>query len=304
MRTKDATRYVPVFKRFWHEQKEIFRGEKLSIIGLGILIAFITLAIIGPYIAPYGHFHVSLDQSGFVPQDKSPSAKHWFGLTRYGHDVFSQTLAGTRTAVVVGLVSAIMVVLVGGNLGLIAGYKGGWIDEIMQRLIEVIRSFPSIPLWMALTAALPQNWPPERVYFSITLILSFIGWTWLARQLRGKVLSLREEEFVLAAQMAGASDARIILKHLIPATLGHIIVVSTLAMPGMILAESALSFLNIGLRPPLTSWGVLLQEAQSLEALRHFPWLLLPAVFISITVLAFNFLGDGLRDASDPYSVQ
>jgi peptide/nickel transport system permease protein len=157
---------------------------------------------------------------------------------------------------------------------------------------------------MALTAALPQNWPPERVYFAITVILSFIGWTWLARQLRGKVLALREEEFVLAAQMAGASDARVIFKHLIPATLGHIIVVSTLAMPGMILAESALSFLNIGLRPPLTSWGVLLQEAQNLQSLRHFPWLLFPAAFIALTVLAFNFLGDGLRDASDPYSVQ
>jgi peptide/nickel transport system permease protein len=155
---------------------------------------------------------------------------------------------------------------------------------------------------MALSASLPQHWPPERVYFSITIILSLIGWTWLARQLRGKVLSLREEEFVLAAQLAGADDSRIIFRHLIPSVLGHIIVIASLAMPGMILAESALSFLNLGLRPPLVSWGVLLQEAQNLETIRHFPWLLMPAVFISGSVLAFNFFGDGLRDASDPYT--
>lgn len=237
-----------------------------------------------------------IDQKGF--------GVFLLGTDRQGRDMLSRLLIGSQMSLTIGLVGVLLSLIIGSVLGVASGYYGGWIDEIMQRLIEVIRSFPSIPLWMALTAALPQNWPPERVYFSITLILSFIGWTWLARQLRGKVLSLREEEFVLAAQMAGASDARIILKHLIPATLGHIIVVSTLAMPGMILAESALSFLNIGLRPPLTSWGVLLQEAQSLEALRHFPWLLLPAAFISVTVLAFNFLGDGLRDASDPYSVQ
>jgi peptide/nickel transport system permease protein len=140
------------------------------------------------------------------------------------------------------------------------------------------------------------------VYFSITVILSFIGWTWLARQLRGKVLALREEDFVLAAQLAGADDRRVIFRHLIPAVLGHIIVIATLAMPGMILAESALSFLNLGLRPPLISWGVLLQEAQNLESLRHYPWLLMPAVFISAAVLSFNFFGDGLRDSADPYT--
>ncbi len=226
------------------------------------------------------------------------------GTDRQGRDMLSRILIGSQMSLTIGLVGVFLSLIIGSVLGVSSGYFGGWIDEIMQRMIEVIRSFPSIPLWMALTAALPQNWPPERVYFAITVILSFIGWTWLARQLRGKVLALREEEFVVAAQMAGASDGRIIFKHLIPATLGHIIVVSTLAMPGMILAESALSFLNIGLRPPLTSWGVLLQEAQNLQSLRHFPWLLFPAAFIAITVLAFNFLGDGLRDASDPYSVQ
>jgi len=236
--------------------------------------------------------------------DKKGFGVFLLGTDRQGRDMLSRMLIGSQMSLTIGLAGVLLSLIIGSVLGVASGYYGGWIDEIMQRLIEVIRSFPSIPLWMALTAALPQNWPPERVYFAITVILSFIGWTWLARQLRGKVLALREEEFVLAAQMAGASDARVIFKHLIPATLGHIIVVSTLAMPGMILAESALSFLNIGLRPPLTSWGVLLQEAQNLQSLRHFPWLLFPAAFIALTVLAFNFLGDGLRDASDPYSVQ
>jgi peptide/nickel transport system permease protein len=155
---------------------------------------------------------------------------------------------------------------------------------------------------MTLSAALPPHWPPLRTYFAVTLILSLIGWTWLARQLRGKVLALRGEDFVLASKLAGGSDARIIFKHLIPATLGHIIVVSTLAMPAMILAETALSFLGLGLRPPLTSWGVLLQEAQNIQSIAIYPWLFIPAIFIAVAILAFNFLGDGLRDAADPYT--
>jgi peptide/nickel transport system permease protein len=225
------------------------------------------------------------------------------GTDRQGRDMLSRILIGAQMSLTIGLVGVFLSLIIGSILGVTSGYYGGQVDHWMQRLIEVIRSFPSIPLWMALTAALPQHWPPEQVYFAITIILSLIGWTWLARQLRGKVLALREEEFVMAAQLAGASDAWIIFRHLIPAVLGHIIVIATLAMPGMILAESALSFLNLGLRPPLISWGVLLQEAQNLETLRHFPWLLLPAAAISLAVLAFNFFGDGLRDASDPYAV-
>jgi len=188
-------------------------------------------------------------------------------------------------------------------MGTVSGFYGGTVDNFIQRLIEVIRSFPSVPLWMALSAALPQHWPPQQVYFAITIILSFIGWTWLARQLRGKVLALREEEYVNAALLSGANDTWVIFRHLIPAVLGHIIVITTLAMPGMILAESTLSFLNLGLRPPMISWGVLLNEAQNLETIRHFPWLLFPAAAIATTVLAFNFFGDGLRDAADPYSM-
>ncbi len=224
------------------------------------------------------------------------------GTDRQGRDVLSRILIGSQMSLTIGLVGVFLSLMIGSVLGVVSGYYGGIVDELVQRLIEVFRSFPAIPLWMALTAALPQHWPPERIYFAITMILSVIGWTWLARQLRGKVLALREEEFVTAARVMGASDARIIFKHLLPQVFGHIVVIATLAMPGMILAETALSFLNLGLRPPLTSWGVLLQEAQNLESLRHYPWLLTPAVFISVAVLAFNFFGDGLRDAADPYS--
>ncbi|MCD4686163.1 MAG: ABC transporter permease [Anaerolineae bacterium] len=188
-------------------------------------------------------------------------------------------------------------------LGVASGYFGGLIDEIIQRLIELVRAFPSIPLWMALSAALPPGWSQIKTYLAVTVILSLIGWTWLARQLRGLVLSLRQSDYVMAARLAGASDARIIFKHLIPATLGQIIVVATLSLPAMILAETSLSFLGLGLRPPTTSWGVLLKEAQNLETLALYPWLFAPAFAIVIVILAFSFLGDGLRDAADPYTI-
>ena len=185
---------------------------------------------------------------------------------------------------------------------MVSGFFGGWVDDLIQRTIELVRSFPSIPLWMALSAAVPVHWPPLQVYFAVTLILSLIGWTWLARQLRGKILSLRHEDYILAAQLLGASNGRIIFKHLIPASIGHIIVVSTLSMPSMILAETALSFLGLGLQPPITSWGVLLQEVQDIQSIALYPWVFTPVLFIVLAILAFNFLGDGLRDAADPYT--
>jgi peptide/nickel transport system permease protein len=225
------------------------------------------------------------------------------GSDRQGRDMLSRILIGSQMSLTIGLIGVFLSLVLGSVLGVASGYFGGWVDNVMQRAIEVIRSFPAVPLWLALSAALPQHWPPERVYFAITVILSLVGWTWLARQLRGKVLALREEEFVLAAQLSGAGHAWVIFRHLVPSVFGHIIVIATLQMPRMILAESTLSFLGLGLRPPLISWGVLLQEAQNLQTIRQAPWLLAPALFIAGTVLAFNFFGDGLRDAADPYTM-
>ena len=225
------------------------------------------------------------------------------GTDRQGRDMFTRIVLGAQISLTVGLIGVIMSLFFGTVLGVASGYYGGWIDEGIQRLIELVRAFPSIPLWMALSAALPTNWPPLQTYFAVTLILSLIGWTWLARQLRGQVLALRQTDYIMAAKLVGASDGRIIFRHLIPASIGQIIVVATLALPSMILAETSLSFLGLGLRAPLTSWGVLLQEAQNIQSLALYPWVFYPAVFMVGIILAFSFLGDGLRDASDPYTI-
>ncbi|MCB0107604.1 MAG: ABC transporter permease [Caldilineaceae bacterium] len=224
------------------------------------------------------------------------------GTDRQGRDMLTRILIGSQVSLTIGLVGVALSLTLGTILGVVSGFFGGWVDELIQRVIELVRSFPSIPLWMALSAAIPAAWPPMRVYFAVTLILSLIGWTWLARQLRGQVLTLRSQDFVLAAKLMGASNGRIIFKHLVPASIGHIIVVATLAMPGMILAETALSFLGLGLQPPITSWGVLIKDVQGLQSIALYPWVFSPVIFIVVAILAFNFLGDGLRDATDPYT--
>ena len=239
-----------------------------------------------------------------VDESTAPQPFYPLGTDRMGRDMFSRLMYGTRVSMSIGLVGVALNIFLGSMLGGLSGLRGGLTDAIIQRIIEFVRAIPTIPLWLALSAAVPRDWSIMRVYFAITIIISLIEWTRLAREVRGRFLAMREEDFVLAARLYGTNEIRIVFRHMLPSFLSHIIAATTLAIPGIIIAETSLSFLGLGLREPAISWGVLLQEAQTLQAVAEASWLLLPGVFVLIAVMALNFMGDGLRDAADPYAIR
>ena len=236
--------------------------------------------------------------------DEDPMPIYLLGSDRLGRDLYSRLVYATRVSMSIGLVGVALSLFLGLLLGGISGYRGGLADVLIQRFIEFIRSIPTIPLWLGLAAAVPKEWSPLKIYFAITIIISLLGWTTLAREVRGRFLSLRSEDFVVAARLYGTSELRIIFRHMVPSFTSHIIATTTLAVPAIIIAETALSFLGLGLRPPTISWGTLLFQAQNLNAISNAPWLMIPAPLVLVAILAFNFMGDGLRDAADPYSVR
>ncbi|MBV7336081.1 ABC transporter permease [Chloroflexi bacterium TSY] len=279
----NATRDMETLQRIYEEDKSVrypihffVRGESYKLLGL-----------------------IETDRHLFGVDE--PVGVFLFGTDSLGRDLFSRTLHGARLSLSIGLVGVALSFIIGLTLGGISGYFGGIIDTIIQRVIEFLISIPTIPLWLALSAALPAEWPMVRIYFGIAVILSLVSWGGLARVVRGKFLELRELDYVRAARVAGVSEATIIRVHLIPNFASYLIVSLTLAIPDMILAETALSFLGLGLRAPAVSWGVLLENAQNVAAVAIYWWTIIPAVFVVITVMAFNFLGDGMRDAADPY---
>jgi peptide/nickel transport system permease protein len=272
---------------------KVFEVDETAKYPLGLLVH-------GDRYKMWGVFDMDLHLFGL--QNSEETMLLLLGADGMGRDVLSRIFYGARISLSIGLVGVTFSLILGVLLGGLSGYYGGLLDVLIQRVIEFLRSLPGIPLWLTLAAALPPEWPPIRVYFGITVILSLLGWTGLARVVRGRFLALREEDFVLAAKLSGANELRIILAHMVPSFTSHLIASLTLSIPAMILSETSLSFLGLGLQAPIISWGVLLQTAQNLRSVATAPWLLLPGGAVVLAVLAFNFVGDGLRDAADPYS--
>jgi peptide/nickel transport system permease protein len=310
--TEAGRSYIPPQAIHWFEDGS-FRPYVLALKGKRDLKTF--KLIYAPDPADKRYLQLFTEGYSYKFLGLFPTSRHLIGLDRgaptdalfllgtdqLGRDFWSRLMLATRTSLIIGLAGVTISLFLGVLLGGVSGLYGGLIDTLIQRVIEILRSIPTIPLWMGLAAALPSSWSVLQVYLAITVIISLIGWTELARVVRGRFLALREEDFVTAAELAGASRLRIIFRHMVPSFLSHIIAAISLALPAMIISETTLSFLGLGLRPPAISWGVLLQDAQNIQALGIAPWLLIAAIPVIVVILAFNFLGDGLRDAADPY---